>query len=203
MEKGRNSLQKTVKIGKYLVKVNDAWKIFLFIGVIVNLILNYNLKQIVNDQEFSLHETNIKVYNLLIENRDLKAANQELLNNMVLFNRSFEDFSLPIWNKVKRGYFFYSNYFNPAYEEKYFTPKGLNRYENLGKTNYNVTDVDCATICHANDMEVALSGNAKSYTEPLIHHEDGTKYYVKVFKWRTIQNNKDTLVYGMELPKDK
>jgi hypothetical protein len=52
---------------------------------------------------------------------------------MVLFNRNFEDFTLPIWQKVKRGDRFIVNYKNPAYIKQFVYNFNNEIYKVIGK----------------------------------------------------------------------
>ena len=52
------------------------------------------------------------------------------------------------------------------------------------------------------DNSEAFSNNEIAYTELnethyLIFEKDGNKAFVKVLKWREINNDKDTIIYGM------
>lgn len=195
-----NKIQpKKIKILGYFIKVNQAWYITLMISVVLNFGWNFknNLK---NDKlELLIENQHIVIEDLKKTNRELKLAYDALLDNMVLYNRSFEDFPLPVANKVKRGLNFYSNYYNIEYEREYFLKNNTNRYENVGRTDFNNAPFHIAKVWYDNDLEVALTGEKKVYSEPFLDslNRMGRRKY---FKWRKLREL-DTLVYMMELPK--
>ncbi|MFV9549671.1 hypothetical protein [Algibacter sp. PT7-4] len=182
---------KTITILGYVIKINKAWYITLCLGVVVNLYLNHS-----NYLDNKTLES--KVASLVAENKDLKQAYNALLDNMVAYNRTFDDFDLEVWNKVKKKDSFYSNYYNLAYESKHFKPKGENRHQNMGRTDFQNGYGWIADFWYKNDLEVAITGVSKIYDEPAIDSL-GKVYWIKDWKWRRIKFL-DTLVYGMKLP---
>ena len=147
-------------------------------------------------ENIELHKTTALFEKKVVE---LESVNKSLLDNMVMYNRSFEDFPWYVWNKVKRGYNFYSNYYNLVYEEDIFFPFGTNRYQNLGRTNFQNAPLFIASVWHKNDMYVAMNGGHNVFLEPQLD-TNGKVIYQNNLKWR-IKREKDTLIYGMQIPK--
>jgi len=129
---------------------------------------------------------------------ELEFINKSLLDKMIMHNRSFEDFPLPLWNKVKRGNKFYSNYYNLVYEKEVFHPFGTNRYQNLGRTNFDNAPYPIASEWAKNDMYIAINGGRKIFLEPQLD-KNKKKIYKNNLKWRILKE-KDTLIYGMQMP---
>lgn len=190
--------KKTFQLLKWKIKYAHARTFVIAIGIVGNIFWNSvnhreNLKL---NRDMVVRDSIISAVKL--ENKDLKIAVESLLENMVDLNRSFEDFDLEVWNKVKKDNLFISNYYNPAYELKHFTPNGTNRYQNMGRTDFKNAPEWMASIWYKNDMEVALGGVSKTYLEP--SYKDSTVIWKNYYKWRRIIAV-DTLVYGMKLPK--
>ena len=126
----------------------------------------------------------------------LKERNQNLKHNMVIFNRNYEGFPLPIWQKVKRGDQFIMQYINPMYVEKFGHLFDNNQYALIGKNNFDNFPKKIAQTYYENDVAVSITGKAgESIVESL--DDKGNIIKLKVIKWRDIKDNRDTLVYGM------
>ena len=126
--------------------------------------------------------------------------NESLKGDMILFNRSFETFPIPTWQKVKRGDEFIMQYANPAYVLTYGHEFNYNRFAYIGKTDFDIHPVQIAKKYYKWDKIVALSG------EPIFASETATDtlgniFSIRVLKWREI-DRKDTLVYGMVIPEE-
>ncbi|MAX71787.1 MAG: hypothetical protein CMC76_11945 [Flavobacteriaceae bacterium] len=139
------------------------------------------------------------VIELELELQNIKNENQSLIADMVYFNRSFEDFPLPVWQKVKRDGKFVMQYVNKAYYERYLIPRGLDRYDYMGSTDFDIYDYKTATIFYARDLSLAIDGDWKRFDESILDAETSERIKLDVFKWRIIER-KDTLIYGMVVP---
>ena len=126
----------------------------------------------------------------------LKENNTDLQNNMVIFNRNYENFPLPVWQKVKRGNKFIMEYINPEYIKRFGHLFNYNEYEQIGKSNFDNFPEDLAKIYYKNDSMVAATGKEMEMIEVA---EDINKNIIslKNIKWRDINDNNDTLIYGM------
>lgn len=134
--------------------------------------------------------------NIKIDYATMQEKNNSLKHNMVIFNRNFEDFPLPIWQKVKRGDEFIMQYTNPVYVEKFGHIFENDKYAIIGKNNFEIFPKKIAQSYYENDVAVAITGTKReSIVESL--DKNGNRINLKVVKWREIKNNKDTLVYGM------
>ena len=161
------------------------YKLLVYLPIFGLTISNYMLRQ-----------------DIVMLNRDvtyLQKTNEQLLSDMVLYNRSYEEFPLEIWQKVKRGMDFISQYFNPAYERRFFIPLGYNRYEKMGETDFENFDHKTALIYYNRDLQIALDGGSRIFTETYLDSAYNRKE-LQVLKWRVIERQ-DTLIYGMVLPK--
>ena len=64
---------------------------------------------------FSNYSLRKQIVDLKLEVSKLKTSNEGLITDMVYYNRTYEDFPLPVWQKVKRGDNFIMQYINNAY----------------------------------------------------------------------------------------
>lgn len=130
-----------------------------------------------------------------IEYATLKERNLGLKQNMIIFNRSYEGFPLPVWGKVKRGDKFIVQYINPAYIKWFGHNFDNDRYKVIGKTNFDVFPKNIAQLFYEHDIAVSVTGKPITNDEKQIDI-DGNIIKTNVIKWREIKN-KDTLIYGM------
>ena len=154
----------------------------------------------------------VSTYFLRTENQNIKvnyATLQErstnLKHNMVLFNRSYEDFPLPVWQKVKRGDEFIIQYINPEYVTKFGHIFNNDQYALIGKNNFAIFPKKLAKLYYENDVTVSITGKRRESIEESLD-KNGNIIKLKVLKWRDIKDNKDTLIYGMVkeiIPYDK
>jgi hypothetical protein len=145
----------------------------------------------------------VSAYFLRTENQNIKinfAALQErninLKQNMIIFNRNYEGFPLPIWQKVKRGNEFIFQYINPEYVTKLGHIFNNDQYALMGKNNFALFPKKIAQLYYENDVAVSITGKKRESIEESID-KDGNIIQLKVLKWRSIKENKDTLIYGM------
>lgn len=144
----------------------------------------------------------ISTYFLRTENEEIKVKfasieerNLNLKKNMILFNKNYEGFPLPVWQKVKRGNEFIIQYINPIYTKFFGHDFKYDKYEIIGRNNFELFPKKMAQMYYENDVAVAVFGKRLESTEAFV---DGTGKTLKldVVKWRDIRD-KDTLVYGM------
>lgn len=152
---------------------------------------------------FSLLFLTVSTYFLRTENKNvkgnykvLKERNTNLEHNMVLFNRNYEGFPLPVWQKIKQGNQFIIQYVNPEFVNKFGKNFNKDKYAFIGKNNFEMFPEKIAEIYFKNDIEVSNNGKELECDEKAID-ANGTLLKLKVIKWRKIKDNKDTLVYGM------
>ena len=134
--------------------------------------------------------------NVKIESATLKEKNIGLIQNLIIFNRSYEGFPLPIWQKVKRGDKFIMNYINPEFLKMIGHDFDNNEYEIMGKNDFELFPQNIAQLYYENDIAVSITGEDLNVVENIID-KDGNIRKAKVIKWRYIKDNKDTLIYGM------
>ncbi len=115
---------------------------------------------------------------------------------MVIFNRNYEGFPLPVWQKVKRGDEFIMQYINPEYVVHFGHTFNNNQYEGIGKNNFDLFPPKIAQVFYENDIAVSITGESLETIENFID-KDGNLQKLEVIKWRSIKDNNDTLVYGM------
>lgn len=153
----------------------------------------------------------VSTYFLRTENQNVKikyASLQErskgLKENMVIFNRNYEGFPLPVWQKVKRGNRFIIQYVNPSYVDNFGHQFSYDMYAHIGKNDFDLFDKKHAQDYYEKDLAVAITGKQLNSVDEFIDKNDKLAY-IKVVKWRQIKNNKDTLIYGMvkEFVKEK
>ncbi len=133
---------------------------------------------------------------LKIRFASLKEKNISLKKNMLIFNSNYENFPLPVWQKVKRGNQFIMKYVNPEYVNRIGHLFNYDKYEQIGKNNFENFGPIYGQKYHEKDMSVSITGKELETIEETID-KDGKLIYVKSIKWRDINDNKDTLVYGM------
>lgn len=126
----------------------------------------------------------------------LKERNESLTRNMVIFNRNYENFPQPVWQKIKQGNEFIMKYVNPEYVNRIGHLFNYDKYEQIGKNNFENFGPSYGQKYQENDMSVSITGKELETIEETID-KDGKLIYVKSIKWRDINDNKDTLVYGM------
>lgn len=134
--------------------------------------------------------------NVKIEVVKLKEKSISLKKNMIIFNRTYQSFPLPVWQKVKRGNRFIIQYVNPAYVKHLGHLFSYDIYSHIGKDNFDLFGDKYAQAYYEKDLVVAITGNDLNSIDE-IFDKDGKKAYVKVLKWREINNDKDTIIYGM------
>lgn len=151
----------------------------------------------------SLLFLSVSTYFLRTENQNIKVnfatlqeRNMNLKHNMVIFNRNYEDFPLPIWQKVKRGNQFIIQYINPEYVSKFGYVFNNDQYALIGKNNFALFPKKMAQLYYENDVAVSITGKKRESIEESIN-KNGETIELKVIKWRDIKDNKDTLIYGM------
>tara|TARA_B100000795_G_C22799071_1_gene440854 strand:- start:2878 stop:3462 length:585 start_codon:yes stop_codon:yes gene_type:complete len=145
----------------------------------------------------------VSTYFLRSENEDVKIEfatlqqrNIGLKQNLIIFNRSYEGFPLPIWQKVKRGDKFIMNYINPEFLKMVGHDFNNNEYEIMGKNDFELFPKNIAQLYYENDIAVSITGEDLNVVENIVD-KDGNIRKAKVIKWRYIKDNKDTLIYGM------
>jgi len=145
----------------------------------------------------------VSTYFLRSENEDVKIEfatlqqrNIGLKQNLIIFNRSYEGFPLPIWQKVKRGDKFIMNYINPEFLKMVGHDFNNNEYEIMGKNDFELFPKNIAQLYYENDIVVSITGKDLNVVENIVD-KDGNIRKAKVIKWRYIKDNKDTLIYGM------
>ncbi len=126
----------------------------------------------------------------------LKERNESLTRNMVIFNRNYENFPQPVWQKIKQGNEFIMKYVNPEYVNRIGHLFNYDKYEQIGKNNFENFGPSYGQKYQENDMSVSITGKELETIEETTD-KDGKLIYVKTIKWRDINDNKDTLVYGL------
>lgn len=126
----------------------------------------------------------------------LKERNESLTRNMVIFNRNYENFPQPVWQKIKQGNEFIMKYVNPEYVNRIGHLFNYDKYEQIGKNNFENFGPSYGQKYQENDMSVSITGKELETIEETTD-KDGKLIYIKSIKWRDINDNKDTLVYGM------
>lgn len=145
----------------------------------------------------------VSIYFLRTENQKikidfatLKERNESLTRNMVIFNRNYENFPQPVWQKIKQGNEFIMKYVNPEYVNRIGHLFNYDKYEQICKNNFENFGPIYGQKYNEKDMSVSITGKELETIEETID-KDGKLIYVKSIKWRDINDNKDTLVYGM------
>ncbi len=134
--------------------------------------------------------------NVKIDFASLKERNLALKQNMIIFNRNYEVFPLPVWQKVKRGNRFIIQYVNPEYVKKLGHLFEYDYYAHIGKDNFQIFGKKYGQEYYEKDLAVAITGIELHSTDE-IFDEEGKQAFVNVLKWREITSNKDTLIYGI------
>ncbi|MBU3010438.1 hypothetical protein KO506_03425 [Polaribacter vadi] len=131
-----------------------------------------------------------------IEYATLQEKSHNLKQNMIIFNGDYEDFPLPVWQKVKRGDKFILQYVNKAFIECFGHSFDYNRYNIIGKTNFESFNKNMAQQYYEADIAVSVTGE-KLHSKPEYIDKENKIHRMKVLKWREVVNNKDTLIYGI------
>lgn len=131
-----------------------------------------------------------------VEYARLEEKSKSLKHNMIIFNRNYEDFPLPVWQKVKRGDKFIIQYINPEYVNQFGHIFKYDQYALIGKNNFDIFPKKLAQTYYENDIAVAITGLKVESLEKAFD-KVGNILKLKVIKWREIKDNKDTLIFGM------
>lgn len=134
--------------------------------------------------------------NVNVKSAILVESNLYLKEQMLLFNRSYENLPLPVWQKVKRGKYFIMQYVNPEYVKRFGHLFNYDPLAQIGKNNFELFPKKVAQEFYENDITVAIIGDKLEVIGSIIG-KDGKPLFAKTIKWREIINNKDTLIYGM------
>ena len=119
-----------------------------------------------------------------------------LKKNVITYNRNFDEFPFPIWQKKKVGNDFIGQYFNPAYVKKFGHTFNNDVYNIIGKNNFELGfPKEMAQTFKNNDIAVSVFGRELRTVE-VYKDTLGNPRKIKVIKWR-VKRDKDTLVYGM------
>jgi hypothetical protein len=133
---------------------------------------------------------------LKVEFAKLEQKNIGLVQNMVIFNRNYEGFPLPVWQKVKRGDKFIIQYINPTYVDFFGHHFDNDQFAVIGKTIFDLFPKNLAQTNYENDVAVSVTGKKLESIEETTDI-NGEKLSLRVIKWREIKQGKDTLIYGM------
>lgn len=184
-----------IKSRQLLIKVSELekkHKIITYVSLLFLTVSTYFLRS---------ENQNVKIEFATLQERSLN-----LQKNMVLFNRSYEEFPLPLWQKVKRGNQFIMNYVNPEYIKKFGHHFNNDKFSILGKNNFEIfsDELGLAQTYYEHDITVSITGEKLESIEYLMN-EEGKRVKMIVIKWRDIRDNRDTLIYGMvkEFVKEK
>lgn len=134
--------------------------------------------------------------NIKIDFATLQERNLNLKQNMIIFNRNYEGFPLPVWQKVKRGEGFIMQYVNPIYVKFFGHDFEYDKYKIIGTSDFDTFPKKVAQLYYENDIVVSRTGKELESIEESID-KNGNVVKLKIIKWRSIKDNKDTLVYGM------
>ena len=134
--------------------------------------------------------------NVNVKSAILEESNLYLKEQMLIFNRSYENLPLPVWQKVKRGKYFIMQYVNPEYVNSFGHLFNYDPLAQIGKNNFELFPKKYAQEFYENDITVAVTGK-KLEIEGSVIGKDGKPLLGRTIKWREIRDNKDTLIYGM------
>lgn len=151
----------------------------------------------------SLLFLSVSAYFLRAGNEDMKvkyaaleSRNQGLIESMAIYNHVYEDFPLPVFQKVKRGDEFIMQYVNKKYVQEAGHSFNYDKNAQIGKNNFELFPKKYAQKFYEIDIAVSITGEKFEAVEDF-YDKEGNPIYAKVIKWREIKNKKDTLVYGM------
>lgn len=125
----------------------------------------------------------------------IKERNKNLKNNMVIFNRNYENFPFPVWQKIKKGDEFIMQYINKEYIKRFGHLFNYDPFAQIGKNNYELYPVELADRYHKDDLLVAQSQDNIEVVDNTLD-KNGKPLYAKTIKWREIKE-RDTLIYGI------
>jgi len=180
-------MYKTFKKLRYFVV---KYKIVTYFSLIALTFSNFKLRQDNKDLFTLVTSLKIEVQHLIQENYNVK-------DNLIIYNRNFESFPLPTWQKLKRGDKYISQYVNPCFMEDFGHLFDYDRFGYIGKTDEEIYPPKIAERIKNSDRRVAKTGKQEIRRESYFNH-NGELKRLRVLKWRQIQY-KDTLIYGMIL----
>lgn len=130
-----------------------------------------------------------------IDFASIKERNKNLKNNMVIFNRNYENFPFPVWQKIKKGDEFIMQYINKEYIKCFGHLFNYDPFAQIGKNNFELFPVELAEKYYNNDLTASRSEDKLEIVGNSLD-KNGKPLYAKTIKWREIKD-KDTLIYGM------
>ncbi|MDD7913461.1 hypothetical protein [Polaribacter ponticola] len=175
-------ITKSRKILFSVSNLEKRHKVITYSSLIILTVIGYFLR------------TENKIVN--IESAILTEKNFHLRGDMVVFNRSYENLPIPVWQKVKRGNRFVLQYVNPNYVNNFGHLINNNQFEVIGKSNFEAFTGNIAQSYYESDVAVAITGKTLESFHASVD-KDGKLIKIKVLKWREIRDNKDTLVFGI------
>ncbi|AXG71970.1 hypothetical protein KORDIASMS9_04228 [Kordia sp. SMS9] len=181
MEAIEKEIQQKKKWHLLLLDVCKKYRLFTYIPIVFLSI-----------SSFSLRNKNEVLVKRVVR---LETVNEALVSNMILYNRRFETFPMPVFQKLKRSNQFIAQYFNPAYVNLLGHNFEYNRYKYIGKTDYDYYPKRVADLYYNFDVSVAFTGFPMKI-KVTIKDSSNTNLNVEVMKWRQIREE-DTLIYGM------
>lgn len=147
-----------------------------------------------------LAKSQIKYESSQIKIAQLEKDYETLKQNVIFYFRDFDEFPLPVWQKVKRGDEYIIQNANPQYVLDFGNNFNYNKFEIVGKNNFALGyPYKVAANYKKNDSIVAYTGETQRITE---HYTDSlnVKRRVDVVKWRVLKKL-DTLIYGIIINK--
>ncbi|MFK7747619.1 MAG: hypothetical protein AB8B65_04465 [Kordia sp.] len=166
---------------QFILEIIKKYRLFTYVPILVLTVSSFSLRK--------------KNEGLVQRVARLETLNETLVSNMILYNRNFETFPVPIFQKLKRGNEFIVQYFNPAYVNLLGHNFEYNRFLYMGKTDYDYYPKRIADLYHNYDVSVAFTGVAMKI-KVVIKDSLDNNLNVEVLKWRQIRE-RDTLIYGM------
>lgn len=172
----------------WAVKLNHAFKISMVASIVF-----LSLKSFVLSTE--VQEQNNKIQSMQEELATQDLLINHLIQNNVSRNRNFNDLKVPFWIKAKQDNEFIMIFVNKFFEDNFLKPKGLTKFDYIGRTDYIAFGPEFAPIYKKSDSITASMSEPRLFIEPFIN-KDGDSGDMKSIKWREVTVN-DTLIYGI------
>ena len=183
------NVKKLTSIVSFLQKVNKKHKIATNLTLLFLTVSLYFLRD--ENKTIRYDYSQIEIAFARISEKQ-----KAFINTVILYNRTYKKFPIPIWQKVKRGDRFVMQYVNPKYEEVFGDVFGNDVRNIIGSDNFELGyPYEIAKRYYDTDMRVALTGKVERAVEFYMDSLN-VKILLDVRKWRDIRE-RDTLIYGM------
>ena len=127
----------------------------------------------------------LAISDLQVVVKSLEKDNLNVKDNMIIYNRDYEDFPLEYWEKAMIDKKFVAQYFNPKYVQSFGHHFDYDRFKYIGFTDFDIYSKPIAERYFQVDSLVAKNG-VPIKTNEFYLDKKGRKKKLRVIKWRKV-----------------